>query len=85
MHANLEQLYKALGRQDEHSRSGNAGEKRKPLRSSALLALDVSKLIADYERGIAPYSLAIKYGIDRETVAKRLRDAGVRLPTQMTQ
>jgi hypothetical protein len=80
--ANLGQLYQALERLDEHSRPGRAGGKRKPLRSPALLDLDISKLIADYESGIAPYSLAIIHGIDRETVAKRLRDAGVQLQTQ---
>jgi hypothetical protein len=42
----------------------------------------MSKLLADYESGIAPYSLAIIHGIDRETVAKRLCDAGVQLRTQ---
>lgn len=76
-HANLMQLYQALERLDEHSRSRCGVGKRKPLRSPALLGLDMSKLVADYESGIAPYSLAIIHGIDRETVAKRLRDVGV--------
>ncbi len=52
------------------------GTKRKPLRSPALLNLDMDKLIAAYRSGIAPYTLALQFGIDRETVAKRLRDAG---------
>jgi hypothetical protein len=82
---NLKQLFRALEHSNIHSCSRHTGGKRKPLRSSALLALDINKLIADYNSGIAPYSLAIKYGIDRETVAKRLRDAGVRLRAQQPQ
>jgi hypothetical protein len=76
-HTNLEQLYRALERLCEDRRPKRAGDNRKPLRSQALLTLDINKLIAEYQSGTAPYTLAIRFGIDRETVAKRLRDAGV--------
>lgn len=51
--------------------------RRKPLRSRALLDLDIDKLIAAYQSGITPYTLAIELGVDRETIAKRLHEAGV--------
>jgi hypothetical protein len=76
-HAKLEQLYQAVLRLDDSSRPRHPKARRKPLRSKALMSLSVEELITDYLAGVAPYSLAIKYGIDRETAAKRLRDAGV--------
>jgi hypothetical protein len=76
-HANLEQLYQAVLRLDVGGRPRRSKVRRKPLRSRALLSLSVEELTTDYLSGIAPYTLAIKYGIDRETVAKRLRDAGI--------
>jgi DNA invertase Pin-like site-specific DNA recombinase len=81
-HTNLEQLYRAVMLLDGHSRPKRTKGERRPLRSMALLALDMDRLVTDHATGIRPYSLAIKYGIDRETVAKRLRDFGVRLHLQ---
>jgi hypothetical protein len=36
----------------------------------------MDKLIAAYQSGMAPYTLAIQFEIDRETVSRRLAEAG---------
>jgi hypothetical protein len=77
-HSQLKRLHQDLAGLDARSRP-KCPDRRKPLRSAALLSLDLGKLKDDYVAGVAPYSLAIKYGINRETVAKRLKDAGIHL------
>ena len=72
----LRELYQDL--QDKgHRRPKNLSPSRKPLRSPALLALDMDKLIADYASGLGTKSLAVKYGVSRPAVALRLRKAGI--------
>jgi DNA invertase Pin-like site-specific DNA recombinase len=71
----LRELYEALQDETQH-RIQSFSPVRNPLRSGALLALDIESLIADFATGTGTRSLAIKYGISRPTVRRRLRLAG---------
>jgi hypothetical protein len=72
----LRELYGAL--QDKsHHRIRNSAPTHKPLRSVALLTLNIESLIADYTTGLGTKSLAVKYGISRPTVRLRLKKAGI--------
>src|ERR1700722_19518055 len=72
----LKGLYQSLQNKAQH-RIRSTTPIRKPLRSPALLALDMEKLIADYATGLGTKSLAVKYGVSRPAVTLRLRKAGI--------